>query len=154
MVRKAIDVYLRHAYDEGRLPAAVQQRLAQLVGDDAEAYFQSKAWERDAGQNPPRYKLRLGNRHYPHMKLAIDPRPDAHGFLFRADTHDRHVCPPPASKEYPLFCDLMEKNQKLSQEIETAWAEAGLTTFKTYLKDDLARRQAAVGTRPGSSQSP
>jgi hypothetical protein len=82
------------------------------------------------------------------MKLAIDPRPDGKGFLFRADTHDRHACPPPESKEYPLFCALMEKNQRLSQQIESAWADAGLTTFKTYLRDDLARRQAAVGAKP------
>jgi len=151
MVRKAIDIYLRLAYDEGRLPAAVQQRLSQLHGDDASEFFKAKAWECDASLNPPRCKLRLGNRHYPHMKLAIDPRPDSQGFLFRADTHDRHVCPPPTSKEYPLFCDLMGKNQKLSQQIETAWAEAGLTTFKTYLRDDLARRQAAATARPGES---
>jgi hypothetical protein len=84
--------------------------------------------------------LRLGNCFYPHMKLSIDQRPDREGYFFRADTHDRHICPPPASKEHAAFCELMDKNQQLSQEIETAWAEKGVPTFKTYLKEDLARR--------------
>jgi hypothetical protein len=37
---------------------------------------------------------------------------------------------------------LMDQNHRMAQEIETAWAEASLPTFKTYLRDDLARRQA------------
>ena len=75
------------------------------------------------------------------MKLSIDMRPDQGGFLFRADTHDRHICPSPASKDYATFRELMEKNQKLAQNIEAAWGEGGLPTFKSYLKQDLERRR-------------
>jgi len=35
----------------------------------------------------------------------------------------------------------MEHNEKLAQTIEAKWAEEG-PTFKTYLRDDLARRQS------------
>jgi hypothetical protein len=78
------------------------------------------------------------------MKLSIDRRPDQIGFLFRADTHDRHICPSPASKEHGKFRQLMEKNQKLAQTIEAAWEEGGLPTFKSYLKQDLQRRQQSA----------
>jgi len=37
----------------------------------------------------------------------------------------------------------VEKNQRQAETIESAWAEAGLPTFKTYLREDLAKRQAA-----------
>jgi hypothetical protein len=34
----------------------------------------------------------------------------------------------------------MESNQKLAQAIEQAWADQNLHTFKTFLREDLARR--------------
>jgi hypothetical protein len=36
----------------------------------------------------------------------------------------------------------MEKNQKVVESVERAWAEGGVPTFKTYLREDLARRRA------------
>ncbi|HEV8291332.1 MAG TPA: hypothetical protein VGP94_05395 [Tepidisphaeraceae bacterium] len=141
-VWEAIETYLRCAYDGAKPPAAVQNRLESLraAGEDG-GFFASGVFERDSSPVPKKYSLRLGNRFYPHMKLSIDQRPDQGGFLFRADTHDRHICPAPASKEYSGFCELMEKNQKVAQSIEAAWGEGGLPTFKTFLKQDLARRQ-------------
>jgi len=89
----------------------------------------------------PQIAVRLGNYVYPHMKLVIEPRPDGRGYLFRADTHDRHVRVPPSSPEYAVFQELMEKNQKLAEGIEHAWATEGLPTFRTFLREDLARRR-------------
>lgn len=136
----AIDAYLRCAYGEAKTPAAVQKRLESLraAGENGE-FFASSAFERDT--NLRKFSLRLGNRFYPHMKLSIDERPDQEGFLFRADTHDRHICPAAASKEYDAFRELMEKNQQVAQSIEAAWNDGGLPTFKTYLKQDLERRR-------------
>ena len=74
---------------------------------------------------------------------VIEPTPDRTSYMFRADTHDKHIRPSPSSKEYTLFCELMENNQKLGESIEHAWEEQGLPTFKQYLRKDLARRAAA-----------
>ena len=140
-VWKAIDAYLRRAYEGTNPPKEVASRLETLraVGENGD-FFASSAFERDSNPAPRKLSLRLGNRFYPHMKLSIDQRPDQGGFLFRADTHDRHICPSPASKDYGAFCELMEQNQKVAQSIEAAWQEGGLPTFKTYLKQDLQRR--------------
>jgi len=141
-VWEAIDVYLRCAYEGAEPPKAVQGRLETLrkAGENGD-FYRSSVFERDPSPAPKKYSLRLGNRFYPHMKLSIDQRPDQGGFLFRADSHDRHICPAAASKEYAAFSELMEKNQKLAQSIEAAWGEGGLPTFKTYLKQDLQRRR-------------
>jgi hypothetical protein len=50
--------------------------------------------------------------------------------------------PDPTSAEYGLFCHLVENNQAMAQTIEAAWEAAGLPTFKSYLRGDLARRKA------------
>ena len=136
----AIDAYMRCAYGEAKAPAAVEKRLETLraAGENG-AFFASDVFERDS--NLKKYSLRLGNRFYPHMKLSIDERPDQEGFLFRADTHDRHICPTAASKEYGAFRELMEKNQQVAQKIEEQWQDGGLPTFKSYLKQDLERRR-------------
>jgi hypothetical protein len=142
LVWQAIEAYLHCAYEGSNPPSAVHKRLESLrtAGENGN-FFADGTFERDSSPAPKKYSLRLGNRFYPHMKLSIDQRPDGIGFLFRADTHDRHICPTPASKDYGAFCELMEKNQKLAQTIEAAWGEGGLPTFRTYLKEDLARRQ-------------
>ena len=141
-VWQAIEAYLRCAYEGSGPPKNVQNRLEVLraAGENGD-FYGSNVFERDSNSAPKKYSLRLGNRFYPHMKLSIDRRPDQGGFLFRADTHDRHICPSPTSKDHGAFRDLMEKNQEVAQSIEAAWQDGGLPTFKTYLKQDLARRQ-------------
>lgn len=147
-VWRAVDVYCSVAYADGGPSTMVQSRIDALRANGEKAFYECKSLERDANQSPPqKFALRLGNRFYPHMKLVIEPTPDANSHMYRADTHDKHIRPAPNSKEYAMFCELMENNQKLSEAIETAWEKAGLPTFKQYLRADLARRVAA-GARP------
>ena len=143
VILKAVETYLGLAYD-GAPPVVVQSQLRMMRTAGA-ALYRSAVVTRDLANPPTRYSMRLGNRYYPHMKLNVELAPDDQTWLFRADTHDRHVCPPENSPEYASFVSLMEKNQKLSEAIEAASAQQGLPTFKTYLRDDLARRQAAQG---------
>jgi hypothetical protein len=35
----------------------------------------------------------------------------------------------------------MERNQRVVESVEGAWAESGVPTFKTYLREDLERRR-------------
>ena len=137
-VMRAIDIYLREAYDQP--PVTVRSQLAVLKTWGG-PFFRAPVFVADEQPQGRRYSMRLGNRHYPHMKLRIEPSPDGSRYLFRADSHDRHVCPPPESPEHAAFRDLMERNQRVVESVETAWAEAGVPTFKTYLREDLARRQ-------------
>jgi hypothetical protein len=142
-VLQAIEIYLVAAYSGGKPPSAVEGRLQTLRNLACDDFFASPLFESDAQANPDptRYALRLGNRHYPHMKLVIERSPDGKAHLFRADTHDRHIRPKPESREYAAFTELMKQNQALAEQIEHAWAERGLNTFKSYLRRDLASRQ-------------
>lgn len=140
-VWRAIEVYLKHAYS-GEPPSAIRSRLDTLRSLPDGGFYDCAAIERDAAPNPTRLRLRLGNRFYPHMKLVIERAPDGKTYLFRADTHDQHCIPDPQSRDYPPFCKLMEKNQAIAQAIEAAWEQEGLPTFKSFLRQDLARRRA------------
>ena len=154
---KAIELYLGLAYG-GPPPGPISARVEALHHVPEAEFYASGVFEHSP-QAPGRFALRLGNRHYPHMKLVIERRPDGKGFLFRADAHDRHCCPAPSSREYPMFCALMEQNQTISQSIEAAWDAAGIPTFKSYLRDDLDRRRthpeppAPAPADPGSTPS-
>ena len=138
-VMQAVDLYLRNAYDEP--PQSVRSQLA-VLNSWGGPFFRAPVFVADDQPQGRRYSMRLGNRHYPHMKLRIEPSPDGSRYLYRADSHDRHVCPPATSPEHEAFRDLMEKNQRVVESVETAWADAGVPTFKTYLSEDLARRRA------------
>jgi hypothetical protein len=141
VVFKAIDIYLALAYGAER-PVAVGSMVATLRAWGGR-FYNCPVFVKDAATPPNRYSMRLGNRHYPHMKLTIERAPDGETFLFRADTHDRHVCPPEGAAEHDAFVALMTQNQQLAQGIDAAWAENGLPTFKTWLREDLARREQA-----------
>jgi hypothetical protein len=97
---------------------------------------------RDNRDGPARYALRLGNRHYPHMKLVIDRAPDGRSYLLRADTHDAHCQPRPGSRESAAFLELARQNRAIAEAIEARWEAVGLPTFKKFLRDDLERRKA------------
>jgi hypothetical protein len=142
-VMHAVDVYMRLAYGE-QIPLTIRSLLGVLRSWKGE-FFRSPAIAADKEDPYRRLTIRLGNRQYPHMKLAMERSPDASTYLFRADTHDGHWLPPPEDPEYEPFRLVMEENQKIAQSIEAAWAQEGLPTFKTYLRDDLARRQAEAG---------
>lgn len=136
VINKAIELFLQVAYEGAELPLVVQSQLATLRAWKG-AFLAAPVF----AKLPGRYSMRLGSRFYPHMKLVMEPSPDQKTWLFRADTHDRHCCPPADAPEYTAFCKLMEQNQRVSEKIESAWSEQGLPTFKTYLREDLARRK-------------
>jgi hypothetical protein len=141
LVWRAIDAYIKVAYG-GPPPSAVRSRLETLRALDAESFYDAAVFEKKGDPSASAaIMLRLGNKFYPHMKLAIEKRPDRHGCLFRADTHDAHCCPVTSSREYQAFRQLMELNQTVAQAIESEWEREGVPTFKTFLKEDLARRQ-------------
>jgi hypothetical protein len=150
----AVDAYVTVSYGGGgpsSAPSAVRQRLETLRACPAEQFFDCPVFEPDDKQSPTRYALRLGNAFYPHMKLVVERSPDGKTFLFRADTHDRHIRPAPESREYKAFCELMQMNQKSAEAVEVEWAKRGVPTFKEYLRRDLERR--AAGTN-ANAQSP
>ncbi len=141
-VWRAIDVYIANAYAHGP-PSAVQDRLHTLRSLADEDFYDGAVFEHENVARPPRFALRLGNECYPHMKLVIERSPDGRHWFFRADTHDQHCCPAPGSRDYRIFSQLMERNRQVAHKIESAWESAGLLTFRSFLKDDLARRRAS-----------
>jgi hypothetical protein len=136
----AIDTYLSLAYDTE--PSTTVRSQVETLRAWPGGIYDAPIFARIGQPVVQRYSIRLGNRHYPHMKFVLELAPGGKKYLFKADTHDRHVCPPPGSKEHKAFCELMQKNQEIAERIETAWADAGYPTFKTFLKEDLARRAA------------
>lgn len=140
-VLRAIDAYLANAYDAGA-PRPVAERVERLAAWPEGDFYGCPLFEREPGEDPQRYAFRLGNRHYPHMKLVIERLPTRGAWFFRADTHDGHVCPAPDDPEYGLFRELMERNRAVAAAIEDAWSREGLLTFREFLRRDLERRQA------------
>ena len=146
LVWKAIDVYMADAYDKGEQPSATVRSLIALLRAWVGPLLNAPPFVKGGEPSRPKYSLRLGNHVYPHMKLVVEPGPNNGRYLFKADTHDRHVCPPQDSPEFADFRKLMDENQRLSERIEDDWASQGLPTFKSLLREDLARRQASATT--------
>jgi len=75
VVWQAIEAYIRIAYD-GSPPSAVRSRLETLRALDPQSFYDAAVFERKGDGPHAKLLLRLGNRFYPHMKLAIEKRPE------------------------------------------------------------------------------
>jgi hypothetical protein len=138
---RAIEIYLQHAY-EGAIPSKTVQTMVEGLRGNAGDLYTSPPFVRTPDG---KLTLRLGNRHYQHMKMVLERAPSQPDvWLFRADTHDRHLCPAADHPEYAAFLALRGKNQVVADAVDTAWTAADVPTFKSFLRQDLERRKQAA----------
>jgi hypothetical protein len=144
LLRQAVDVYLALAYPSSQPSEAVRRRLNWDSTLDAATLLSKPPFERAAkpggGVGPPIFALRLGNSRYPHMKLQVQPWPNAAGFLLSVNTHDQVLAIDPNSPDAEAFRGLQAENQRLKESIEQAWDQAGLPTFLRYLREYIESR--------------
>lgn len=97
-----------------------------------------------------RYVIRLGNTHYPFMKLVIQEYLLGGEFFFSVDTHD-NLAVDPSNPDYAEWRSLKRRNRELKIAIEAAWDQAGLPTHADLqaLMEKLAREEQleAVGRK-------
>jgi hypothetical protein len=145
VLRRAVEIYLQLAYPNGVVPDSIRRRLEWPAAHDADTLLGSPPFER-AGKSKttgtPIYALRLGNARYPHMKLQIQPWPNAAGFMLSVNTHDQVLSLDPSAADLPAFREIQTENQRLKEEIEHAWDAAGLPTFLRYLREYIEQRAA------------
>jgi CheY-like chemotaxis protein len=128
-LKKAVAIYLRHAYPEGGIPARVEPLLDWSERGVAGEWMQDPRVEFDSSCGANRFFLRLGNAQYPHMKLGIVELTGKVGeYVFQADTHDRHFSVPESSPGYERFLKVQEWNAQVKLKVEQEWRLAGLAT--------------------------
>jgi CheY-like chemotaxis protein len=150
MLARAMGIYLRHAYRHRPPPpsvcelAAVDTAAPLAVALDRDGV--GKAVAPDRPDVVQRYRWRLGNDRYPHMKLGIDRCSDADDFVFVADTHDRHFPLGSPVLSDPEFQKLLGYNEHLKHDIEADWTTDGLPTLQRRLARHL--RECPGAGRP------
>ncbi|MFP4055788.1 MAG: response regulator [Candidatus Brocadiia bacterium] len=152
MLAQAMDVYLRAAYPHGEIPPPVRELAA--VDPRApleEALGREEVQKFEAPGRPgfiDKYRWRLGNVRYPHMKLGIERCSEADDFVFNVDTHDRGLpLGSPAAGE-PAYHELLAFNTELKRVIERRWLRHGLPTLYDHLAGHLRRQCALPQGRP------
>lgn len=142
LLRQAVETYLKIAYPSGVFPEYVKRRLVWPEGLPAEQVLSSPPFERAGklpGSQAPIYALRLGNHRYPHMKLQVQPWPNAAGFMLSVNTHDQ-VAVLDLAVDAEAFRELQRENQRLKEQIEQEWDAVGLPTFLRYLREYIENR--------------
>ncbi|HWE39090.1 MAG TPA: hypothetical protein VG406_21255 [Isosphaeraceae bacterium] len=149
ILRRAIDIYMRRAYPDGPPPEVVRRRLDWPADADAARLLSGPPFERvrrPEGAEPMIFALRLGNARYPHMKLQVQPWPNAAGFLLSVNTHDQVLALDPNAADSEAFRALQAENQRIKEAIESAWDQDGLPTFLRYLRDYIQSHPGAPET--------
>ncbi len=154
LVRRAAEIYIAHAYPGTEPPESVARRMTWSPGESAAELLPKPPFER-AGRVPgtqtPIYALRLGNRHYPHMKLQIQPWPNAAGMMLSVNTHDQIAGMDLGVSDNKAFKELQAQNQHIKEVIEQAWEAVGLPTFLQYLREYIESRGDDAAPPAGAS---
>ena len=140
-IRLAVELYLARAYRAGPPPSAGQF----LIPPDARAeeWLMSDLTERD----PPdaqlsevrSFVLRIGNDHYPHMKVRISCPPLERSYIFSVDAHDACLQVPPTSPDYAPLEELKRHNARIVAAVAAAWDAASRPTERNYLRWKIAQ---------------
>ncbi len=84
LLRQAVEIYLSLAYPSSPPPESVKRRLDWTPDVNAAVLLAHPPFERADRPGTDKsaiYALRLGNVRYPHMKLQIQPWPNAARFI-------------------------------------------------------------------------
>ncbi len=140
-VRRAVRTYLRLAWPN---PKNCKPRFdpAQLenVHTVQEIFALCERPETAGEGQSARYMLRLGNDHYPFMKMVIQEYLVDREYFFSVDTHDEHIMSPD-HPEWAQWLELKAFNRHLKSKIEAEWALESLPTHADLreLAQGLAR---------------
>jgi hypothetical protein len=154
LLRTAVETYLQVAYPSAQIPEVIRRRLVWLEGPGALNILTKPPFERAgkmAGQHMAIYALRLGNLHYPHMKLQIQPWENEAGFMLSVNAHDQVAGLDIGAADAQAFRELQAENQRLKEAIELAWDDAGLPTFLRYLREYIQNQSQDVADGRGHS---
>ncbi|MGB2798106.1 MAG: hypothetical protein WBD44_12725, partial [Phycisphaerae bacterium] len=150
---EAVRLYLEEAYGTSPVPPEVRKRLAwgdgeslaDLAAGPGPNGAGAPGFERTPTDAPPRecqhLRLRLGNRAYPHMKLAVDRIPETDDWVLSVDCHDRHILASVPPDQRGALEALFRENAALKTRIERRWTQAGQPTFENYIRGRLSGRQ-------------
>lgn len=146
---EAVRIYLQLAYRDGQIPERVQRRLNFAEVDDLPQILAAEAFETSSPDRGPegnrRYRLRLGNPCYPHMKLSVQWMDDDQRAIFSVDCHDTHFALSLSPAESAALKEIRDYNAELKRRIEAAWDEAGVPTFCEEIRSSSTRELPAIG---------
>lgn len=134
LFRTALALYLERAYPDGEVPARADVDTSNLrTPEDVLALFVQEKRPNPGGEDFLHFVLRLGNRRYPHMKMALMEFVEPGEFIWSVDTHDRAPVDP-SSPEWRRWQDLRLDNLKLKARIEQAWRRNGVPTARVVAR--------------------
>jgi hypothetical protein len=152
VVSQACRLFLALAYPGGEdnIPPRKRLLLELPLGQEMLPYLAATPSLKDSclvvnGQSGsgPSLLIRLGCRHYPHLKLKAQVVDHEQGpvWLFSVNTHDSFSAtsflPPSDHPDADAWAQMQHDNASLKQRIEAAWEQAGLLTFNALLRRDL-----------------
>ncbi len=148
LLRRALALYAEVAWAGGAMPTV------ELPGRDDEPISVALPAFTDetlrGGENATRrYTLRLGNPHYPFMKLVLQEHLVEAEFFLSVDTHDRMFDGMDGGEAAEL-AEVKRRNLEIREAVEQAWDRAGLPTaahIKGLVATWPARRELPNGRR-------
>lgn len=147
----ACRIFLHLAYPEGSETIPVKKRVYLDLPQDqpVEDFLAPNVGQEicqaiQQGNEVRGYALRLGSKHFPHLKLKVQQMDhnSSTTWIFTVDTHDAFskasFTPPEDHPDAQAWLTLQRTNRELKEQIEKAWQEVGITTFNSLLRSDLA----------------
>jgi hypothetical protein len=149
-LRRAVRLFIECAY--GSKPSARALEYLPPEGEyDPAAWLMGDRMERTPSEAPfeevQDFALRIGSRHYRHLKLRICRTGAERDLVFVADSHDSFLQAEPGSPERDGIEALKRSNAEVVARITDAWDAAGINTERNYLRERILRARKRLGVR-------
>ncbi len=142
---RALALYLKKAYPNREPPPKAQIDAASLETAHAVLeLFKLESRPNPGGEDFHHYVLRLGNAHYPHMKLVLAEILEPDEWVWAVDTHDQAPIPP-EHPDWPRWQELRALNLETKAIIERSWRKAGIPTARAHMQGLPAVDEAQSG---------
>jgi hypothetical protein len=135
-LHRAVKAYVLLAY--GEHPPERVMRLTPPGQGDTAAWLMAEPIERDPPDAPLNqvrsFILRLGNQHYPHMKVRLTRPANQARYVLSIDAHDVFLHAPAGTADEAALEALKRYNATLAQDVMAEWDRQDLPTERQYMR--------------------
>jgi CheY-like chemotaxis protein len=142
---KAIEIYLKIAYENDQIPQITKTKLDPILNSQSinEALNNFKY---ESFNGSPSYKLQLGSSKYPFLKLVYEKAAFTDEFGFYIDRHSEYIAVDSSSPEFKKELEVKNYTSELKFKIESEFEKENIPTYRKLVKEYVSKYKSSLNS--------
>lgn len=144
-LKKAIEIYLKIAYENSEIPQIIKSRLDPIFNsqslDEALNNFKFESFNAS-----PSYKLQLGSSKYPFLKLVYEKAAFSDEYGFYIDRHSEYIAVDSTSPEFKKELEIKNYTSEIKYKIESEFENQDIPTYRKLVKEYVSKCKSSLNS--------